>query len=203
MSCSWKLSKPNYLAKPSNAVEPEDQEYVEKVLEAAHEAVNITTNAREITTTVLQSEDELSPVSLRSVLDTQIEEVQEMNERAAITTADSIPDVEVLADDMLQSVFRNLLNNAIFHNDKELPEVSVSATTTEETVTVDIADNGPGISDKHKDDIFEEGETGIDSEGTGLGLHLVDTLINRYDGAVRVEDNEPEGSIFTVELQRR
>ncbi|MFW6265473.1 MAG: ATP-binding protein, partial [Halanaeroarchaeum sp.] len=47
---------------------------------------------------------------------------------------------------------------------------------------------------------FEEGKRGLDSDGTGLGLYLVSVLVDRYDGAVSVEDNEPAGAVFVVEL---
>jgi signal transduction histidine kinase len=111
--------------------------------------------------------------------------------------------VSVLADEMLDSVFRNLLKNAVQHNDKELPEVRVSASVDERTVTVRIADNGPGIPEERRHSIFGKGETGLDSEGTGLGLYLVESLVDSYDGDVRIEDNDPEGAVFVVELQLR
>jgi signal transduction histidine kinase len=102
---------------------------------------------------------------------------------------------------MLESVFRNLLTNAIQHNDKEVPEVTVSATRDDETVLIRVADNALGISDARKSEIFEQGEMGLDSEGTGLGLYLVETLVNHYGGDIRVEDNDPEGTVFIVKLQ--
>ena len=45
------------------------------------------------------------------------------------------------------------------------------------------------------------GEKGLDSDGTGIGLYLVQTLVERYGGAVWIEDNEPEGSVFVVEMR--
>jgi len=108
----------------------------------------------------------------------------------------------MLADELLASAFRNVLNNAIVHNDKELPEVAVSVTAEGEAVRVRIGDNGPGIPDERKDHIFREGEKGLDSEGTGIGLYLVPTLIDRYGGAVWAEDNEPDGTAFIIELCR-
>jgi Signal transduction histidine kinase len=93
------------------------------------------------------------------------------------------------------------MSNTITHNDKELPEVTVSATVDEEVVRVRIADNGPGIPDTQKIQIFCEGEKGLDSGGTGTGLYLVETLVDRYEGSVWVEDNVPEGSVFIVELR--
>jgi signal transduction histidine kinase len=41
---------------------------------------------------------------------------------------------------------------------------------------------------------------GLDSEGTGLGLYLVETLVDRYGGNVYIKDNDPTGAVFVVEL---
>lgn len=51
--------------------------------------------------------------------------------------------------------------------------------------------------------IFEEAEHGIESEGTGLGLYLVQPLVSQYDGEVWVEnstgeDSQPTGAEFNV-----
>ena len=68
-------------------------------------------------------------------------------------------------------------------------------------VTVRIADNGPGVRDEIKEEIFGKGQKGLESAGTGIGLYLVRTLLDAYGGAVWVEDNQPEGAVFVVELQ--
>ncbi|RLM59338.1 PAS domain S-box protein [Halobellus sp. Atlit-31R] len=183
-------------------VDEDGEEYVRKVLDAARDAVAITQTAREVTDVLLQSDAERTPVRLGRTLERQIDELRSNYEHALVTLDGQLPAVAVLADDMLGSVFRNLLNNAVVHNDEPIPEVVVSATATDETVRVDVADNGPGISDEQRDRIFEEGEKGLDSEGSGLGLYLVRTLVERYGGDVWVEDSEPTGSVFVVELPR-
>ena len=190
------------------------QEYLDRILESARDAVEITKTARNVTDVLLQSEAARSPGSLRKTLEAEIDEIQSTHEHALVAVDEPIPAVEVLADDMLPSVFRNLLQNAIVHNDADIPEVTVSATATDDRVRVRIADNGPGTPDEHKEQIFEEGEKGLDSKGTGLGLYLVQTPIDCYGGAVRVEDrtdtpsnaqsrtDDPGGSVFVVELPR-
>ena len=178
------------------------EEYRRQVLEAGREAVDITETAGDVTEVLLRSEADRTSVDLRPVLAEQVEDVQAGHERAIVSVEGSLPDVEVLADDMVASVFRNLLNNAVVHNDKDTPEVTLTASATDGAVQVRVADNGPGIPDGRRDRVFEESERGLDSEGIGLGLYLVRTLVDRYGGAVRVTDNDPEGSVFVVELVR-
>ena len=182
-------------------VEDGGEEYVQKVQEAARDAVKITETARDVTEVLLQSGTNRSPVNLRYVIEEQVDEIRSSYEGALVTLDGPIPEVEVLADEMIESVFRNLLNNAVIHNDKEVPEVEVSVDVGE-AVQVRVADNGPGIPDDRKEEIFDEGETGVDSDSTGLGLFLVHTLVERYEGTVWIEDNEPEGSVFVVELPK-
>ena len=184
-----------------DSVKDDGEEDIQRVLGAGREAVRITQSAGEITEAMLTSKTDLDPTNFRPVLEAQIDHVRDSHERALVSIEGTLPDVEVLANEMLDSVFRNLLNNAIVHNDMELPEVTVSATTHEEVVRIRIADNGPGIPDEQKDQIFQEGEKDLTSEGTGLGLYLVETLVDDYGGTVWVEDNDPEGSVFIVELR--
>lgn len=182
-------------------VDEEGREYIQRVLSGARGAVGLVERARDVAEVTLQSEVELDAIRLRYVLEGEIDDVRSAYENAVVTVDGSIPRVSVLADDMLGSLFRNLLINAIEHNDAAVPTVTVSATRQGDHVVVRVADNGPGITDDRKDVIFEEGEKGIDSEGTGLGLYLIRRLVDRYGGDVGVTDNEPRGSVFTVSLQ--
>jgi signal transduction histidine kinase len=150
---------------------------------------------------VMLSDDEnTSQIRLTASLDRALEEVRNVYPDAIITASTSISGITVQANDMLDAVFRNLLKNAIQHNDKERPEVDVSVREREHAVVIRIADNGPGVPDDQKQSIFGKGETGLDSSGTGLGLYLVQSLVDSYGGDVWVEDNTPDGAIFIVQL---
>lgn len=121
---------------------------------------------------------------------------------AATVRTDIEPDVTVSADDLLPAVFENLLANAVDHNDREYPTVWVSLESDRGagTAVVTVADDGPGIPDAYKESYFGPGEQDEGSVGQGLGLYLVDTLVDRYGGTVRATDNEPCGARFEVEL---
>ncbi|MFB6072830.1 MAG: PAS domain S-box protein [Halobacterium sp.] len=182
---------------------PEDhREYVSRIRTSADHAVELTDTAREIANVMLASEANHGEVNLRSVLEPEIEEVQSSYPGAVIAVEDAVPAVDVAGTDMLDSVFRNLMKNAVQHNDNDVPEVTVSTTERGDSVVVRVADNGPGVRDGQKDDIFGKGEKGLESQGTGMGLYLVQTLVDGVDGEVWVEDNDPEGAVFAVELPK-
>lgn len=126
-------------------------------MNAAREAIDITTSAREVTELLLQAETDLSRTNLQRVLQHRIDDVQSSDRSVLVTTDGSLSDTPVLADDMLGSVFRNLLQNAMLHNDADVPEIRLSTTELEDCVRVSIADNGGGIPDDRKDVIFDEG----------------------------------------------
>ncbi|MEF8872127.1 MAG: PAS domain S-box protein [Haloarculaceae archaeon] len=193
------------------------QDSIETVLENANHAVELTTSAREMAEVMVSVDQALQEVNLKTILEGEIREVQSTYSEAVVTDKTSIPSVLVQANDMLGSVFRNLLKNAVQHNDTEVPEVTISATERENKVVVRVADNGPGVPDAQKETIFGKGEKGLDSHGTGIGLYLVQTLVESYGGDIWVEDrcqqdsstgatidadSDCDGAVFIVELPK-
>ncbi len=184
-----------------DSLSEQQRQFIAKVLKAANNAVDLTTSARDLSEVMLQDETELKPMSLAQTVEQQVDRLRSAAQSAIITIDGSLPDADVVADELLEAVFRNLLKNAVQHNDKDLAEISVSATVDGDQAVVRVADNGPGVSELYKNEIFGRGNQGLESEGTGIGLHLVKTLVDRYGGSVWVEDNDPEGAIFSVQLQ--
>ena len=181
-------------------VDEEGVEYLKIIKESTESATDLTATARDLARVMLDTDCEVRSVSIESVLAQQVEELRTGHPGAVVTVEGSIPDVEVAGNDMLGSVFRNLLANAIQHNDETPPEVTVSAAERDGSIEVRIADNGPGVPDSQKDEIFGRGEKGLESSGAGIGLYLVQSLVDTYGGDVFVEDNDPEGAVFVVEL---
>lgn len=185
-----------------DSVEGAQREYVDRIRRSTEAAVDLTTSAQELTEAMLRSGADAAPVALGPVLGDEIAEIRETNPEAVVTVEGEIADVSVHADRMLDSVFRNVLKNAIQHNDAETPEITVRVAVDDDHARVRIADNGPGVPDDRKEDIFGRGERGLSSHGTGIGLYLVQTLTEQYGGCVFVEDNEPRGAAFVVQLPR-
>ncbi|NGM67702.1 PAS domain-containing protein [Natronolimnobius sp. AArcel1] len=184
-------------------VDDEGEAYLRNILDSGEHIVEVTEIARDYVE-ALSSNDELTvePVSLCSVLETELSLREESFPEATFVLEDTLPDSEVAANGMLSSVFRNLLNNAVQHNDKDNPVVELSCEIRTDTAVVRIADNGPGIPDEQKDVIFGKGEKSLGSPGSGIGLYLVQTLVSQYGGEVWAEDNDPTGTVFVVKLAR-
>ena len=66
-------------------------------------------------------------------------------------------------------------------------------------VKVSVSDTGHGIPDKDKARLFEP-YFSTKRSGTGLGLTIVNTIVNDHNGYIRVRDNNPRGTIFEIEF---
>ena len=183
-------------------VDEEGESYLEVIKENTESAVGLTTTVRDLSRVMLREDAEPEGVALDRVLSQQVEEVRSSYSEAVFTVDGTIPSVKVLADEMLGSVFRNVLRNAVQHNDETLPVIDVTARVddADQAAVVRIADNGPGVPPPQREEIFGKGEKGLDSPGAGIGLYLVRSLVEGYGGEVWVEDNEPKGAIFVIRL---
>ncbi|WP_144902740.1 PAS domain-containing sensor histidine kinase [Halobellus captivus] len=184
-------------------LDEEGTKLLDKILSSANHVIELTEIARDYAQTIADRGDmDVKPVSLQAVVTQEVDVRREVFPEAEFRFTDPVPDLGVVANEMLTSVFRNLFNNAVQHNDTDTPIVEISFEVGDEDVVICIADNGPGIPDEQKASIFEEGERGLESSGTGIGLYLVQTLVAQYDGDVWIDDNTPTGSVFHVRLSK-
>ena len=109
--------------------------------------------------------------------------------------------VEKMANELLGDVVGNLLTNAIEHTEGPV-EVRVSVETDDERVRIAIDDDGPGVDRTDDESIFERGERGDGSSGSGFGLYFVGAMVDSYGGDVWVEASDRGGALFVVELDR-
>lgn len=106
---------------------------------------------------------------------------------------------------LLKLVVSNLLGNAIKYSGGGKP--IVISLSGKEQVTLTVADTGPGIPESEKQNIFEkfyrvQNESTRNTQGTGLGLYLCKKILQDHKAAIRVSDNVPTGSLFTVTFRK-
>lgn len=105
---------------------------------------------------------------------------------------------------LLQLLVNNLIDNALKYSLKE-KTVSVELSKQSNKFFLKVIDEGNGISDDEKKKVFEKfyrsgNETTRKTKGTGLGLYLCKRIAESHKAKIKVKNNEPAGSIFTVEF---
>jgi signal transduction histidine kinase len=103
---------------------------------------------------------------------------------------------------LLHLLVNNLLDNALKYSPKE-GAVTLTLTKDGARILLAVKDNGPGIPDEEKKKIFGKfyrsgQETTRQTKGTGLGLYLCRKIAADHKASIKVADNSPTGSIFTV-----
>ena len=116
------------------------------------------------------------------------------------------PQLEVYFDaDKLQKIVNNLLSNA-FKFTPSGGQVRMSLTVNMDSVSVEISDNGPGLTEKEQLLIFDrfyQGDTSNSyAPGTGIGLTLTNELVALHHGSLMVKSKKGEGASFTFSLPR-
>jgi len=111
-----------------------------------------------------------------------------------------LPPLVKLDVEQIKRVFVNILDNALEVIGKE-GEIEISTRYSRESkfITIEIADNGAGISDEDKQKIFLP-YFSKKSSGTGLGLAIAHNIIEEHNGLISVTDNQPQGARFIIEL---
>ncbi|MFT4944968.1 MAG: signal transduction histidine kinase [Halovenus sp.] len=106
----------------------------------------------------------------------------------------------VRADWRLRVVFEQLIENALKHTG-EPPAVEITVTADEDSVSVRVADDGPGVPADELVGIVGERDRTQLTHGSGLGLWLVRLVLDDYGGDLSYESPPEYGSVFTVTLQ--
>jgi len=190
--------------KLATEVGPEHRSDLRKIIETSGHIRELTENTGKFLDVFTGEDDpETERVRVDRVLHEELEKADTTYTEATFETPEELSPATAQANELLSSVFRNLLNNAAQHGGND-PTVEIELTVREETVCVTIRDDGPGVPDDQKAEIFGKGEYGLASDGTGIGLYLVNTLVDGFGGDVRVEDrrNGSDGARFVVELPR-
>ncbi|WP_435186765.1 sensor histidine kinase [Halobellus sp. EA9] len=175
----------------------------QRIVNSSRHVVDLTKAVREFVETLQTAGDpDLEPVDLESLVTDELTKRCATFEAAEFAVTGELPQVDVRANDLLASVFRNLLNNAVQHNDSDTPRVEIAVSEHDEAVTITIADNGLGIPPEQREAVLGRTDEGLDHPAAGLGLYLVDTLVNQYGGTLQIGAADLGGAKIEVELQK-
>ncbi len=107
---------------------------------------------------------------------------------------------------LMRQVWVNLLSNAIkFSSKKEKTVIRVSGTTEDGKTVYQVADEGAGFDQRYADKlfgVFQRLHSSREFEGTGVGLAIVQRIVNRHGGTVWAEGRPGEGATFYFSVDK-
>ncbi len=122
----------------------------------------------------------------------------DMHRKEAKIVLDPLPSIKA-NEVQTRQIFQNLIGNAIKHNDKDIAEVHIACSTSNDFHTFTVSDNGPGIPEQYHDKIFMIFQTLTsrdNREGTGVGLTIVKKILDTLGGDIWMKSEEGQGTTF-------
>ncbi|MBN1938193.1 MAG: HAMP domain-containing protein [Candidatus Aminicenantes bacterium] len=136
------------------------------------------------------------------VLELYHDRAEQKGLRLSLRKASDLPLVRADAF-LIEQALINLIDNAVKYTDKGA--ISVEIKPESGFLVIDVADTGPGISESHRERVFERFYRVDKSRsrilgGTGLGLSIVKHIVQLHGGTIAVRGEEGKGSVFSIRL---
>ncbi|MFB6102675.1 MAG: sensor histidine kinase [Haloplanus sp.] len=176
------------------------RERAEALRDSAADLAGLSEKAQEIERMIGRRGAATGPVDVVPILDRVVSSYRDAHPEATLSV-DLPSELWVRADENLDRVFEELIENAIVHNDDPSPTLRIEATTRADRVSIHFHDDGDGLPDDEWRVVA--GETNITqlTHGSGLGLWLVRWAIDSYGGVVHRRRSDDSGT--TIELDLR
>jgi two-component system NtrC family sensor kinase len=192
----------DYLVEVPN-VPPALREPLTVIQEEAERASNIVKN---LLSFARKQEHQRRPTALKPLLDATFlllrNNLMAHRVEASLEVEPDLPMPDI-DPNQIQQVFVNLINNAAqaIASTGRPGTVVVRARRWLDGVAVDVADDGPGMSEALAAQVFEPFfTTKPEGEGTGLGLSISQGIVREHGGRIMLSTEEEKGSVFTVQL---
>jgi PAS domain S-box-containing protein len=108
--------------------------------------------------------------------------------------------MKIMGDDTFRIAIDNLVKNALTHAEPSKIEISVA--DCDDLCQITVRDDGKGIPDDVKHQLFEEGFKYGKTGNTGMGLYIVSKVIERHHGRIDIKDNDSKGTSFVITIPK-
>ena len=182
--------------------DPDTREMVEMILRESKRAAQIT---KDLLSFVRADEGVREEVRVNEVVQEVVRLRGVAHEgRGIATVLDLAPELPVLSAvrGQLVQVLVNLITNAEDAVEgREQREIRIATSSVAGRCVIRVEDTGPGIAEEHRSKLFEPFfTTKAPGKGTGLGLPLAFTIVERHGGLLKAENVVGSGARFTIEL---
>lgn len=148
----------------------------------------------------------LQPTDLGLVLQSVLAELEKKRKEANATIIIENSLTIDVDENQVHQVFLNLLDNALKFRKKDTPSlivVNMKLLDDGATCEISVTDNGIGFDEKYLDrvfQIFERLHGRTEYEGSGIGLAIVQKIVERHHGVITAHSVPGEGSTFTIRM---
>lgn len=139
-----------------------------------------------------------APADIRAIVDDVIALYGD-NLLISVSAPEVLPRAALDAEQLRRALI-NLFDNALdAMGGGSRISIAIRPETEANRLIIEVADEGPGIREEDKEKLFQP-YFSTKKDGRGLGLAIAERIISEHGGNIRVSDNVPRGTIFTVEL---
>lgn len=184
------------------AIEDETlEDELDTILDITTEVGTLSESVRQLEEIAEPDATERSSTDLRRLVEPVIEAFRDEYPGADLTF-ETAEDVQVVADRGLRYAVEQAVENAIVHNDRATPVVTVTVTgdTERDRGVIRIADDGPRIPETEVDVLEEDVKSSSTYHGSGVGLWVMQWCVDSLGGELRVEGNSPRGNVVEMIL---
>ncbi|ELY60543.1 multi-sensor signal transduction histidine kinase [Natronococcus amylolyticus DSM 10524] len=175
---------------------------VETIRERANELTSLAEKSRTVERTLNRDGADTRPIDVAALAERVTTRLENDDPNVEIGRSISGP-APVSGGAYLETAIDQLLENAVEHHDGDPSiEVTVRDRPAEDLVALSVADDGPGIPTEERELLREEREITQLRHMNGLGLWLVNWAVSQSGGRLSIADNEPRGTVVTLEFPR-
>ena len=184
---------------------PKTERYLRAIERTTENMKNLLTNVLDIATIETGNAIQREKIAIHTLIHDSVIPLDPLFEKSQLRFEMKLPEDEhyVVVDGIrIKQVLNNLLTNAI----KYTPpggRISLTVTVSEHSWLFEVQDSGLGIPEQDLPHIFDrfhrvETEQHLQSSGTGLGLYIVQQIVNQHNGSIEVQSKLGLGTTFTV-----
>lgn len=176
--------------------------YIERAVKASQRMQRLINDLLALSR-VSSQETSFEPTDLNAILEDALENLQPIiQQKKAVVNYPALPVLEV-DKTQIQSLFQNLIGNALKYNQSHTPAVDISSQNSANGCQFAIRDNGIGISPEFNEKIFmifQRLHARRVYSGSGIGLALCKKIVERHGGSIWVESAPGQGAAFYFTL---
>lgn len=178
-------------------VSTDNQKILDIIIKNIEKTVDISKNSRKIQRLIEREKIPKESIDIIELIQERVEILEGSYPNTEIEV-DLPESAKVGAIPLIDSVIKNAMENAIKHNDKEIPKVKISVNKGGDHVVIKVSDNGPGLREEQIDVLEKGTETDLEHL-EGLGLWIMNWVVNESGGKIRFSKKE-DGNVVIIRL---